>query len=194
MSCPPRPATSKNCAACGLDTARCYGYELVMPPLLEHLESLLTGTGECPGPADLQAGGPALGRTLGLRADTTPQVARIDAHLLNRTRRDPPVLLRPGAAHPPRQARTPPASPCSLAPKSMAMPGWRPTSKPCCWPWRACGVARRRLELGRWIWPMRASCNSLLGTASSLVRGRAGADPCPPLRWQPRTPVRTAPA
>jgi len=67
-----------------LDTARSYGYELVMPPLLEHLESLLTGTGEALGLQTFQLVDQLSGRTLGLRADTTPQVARIDAHLLNR--------------------------------------------------------------------------------------------------------------
>ncbi len=67
-----------------LEAARRYGYELVIPPLLEHLESLLTGTGEA---LDLQTFNlvdQLSGRMLGLRADTTPQVARIDAHLLNR--------------------------------------------------------------------------------------------------------------
>jgi len=67
-----------------LDTARSYGYELVIPPLIEHLDSLLTGTG---GALDLQTFklvDQLSGRSLGLRADTTPQVARIDAHLLNR--------------------------------------------------------------------------------------------------------------
>jgi ATP phosphoribosyltransferase regulatory subunit len=67
-----------------LDTARGYGYELVMPPLLEHLESLLTGTGEALGLLTFKLVDQLSGRTLGLRADTTPQVARIDAHLLNR--------------------------------------------------------------------------------------------------------------
>ena len=67
-----------------LDTARCYGYELVMPPLLEHLESLLTGTGEALDLQTFKLVDQLSGRTLGLRADTTPQVARIDAHLLNR--------------------------------------------------------------------------------------------------------------
>jgi len=67
-----------------LDMARSYGCELVMPPLLEHLESLLTGAGH---ELDLQTFklvDQLSGRSLGLRADTTPQVARIDAHLLNR--------------------------------------------------------------------------------------------------------------
>jgi ATP phosphoribosyltransferase regulatory subunit len=67
-----------------LDTARTFGYELVIPPLLEHLESLLSGAG---GQLDLQTFklvDQLSGRSLGLRADSTPQVARIDAHLLNR--------------------------------------------------------------------------------------------------------------
>lgn len=67
-----------------LDTARSYGYELVMPPLLEHLESLLTGAGEALGLQTFKLVDQISGRTLGLRADTTQQVARIDAHLLNR--------------------------------------------------------------------------------------------------------------
>lgn len=67
-----------------LDTARSYGYELVMPPLIEHLESLLTGTGESLDLQTFKLVDQLSGRTLGLRADSTPQVARIDAHLLNR--------------------------------------------------------------------------------------------------------------
>ncbi len=68
-----------------LDTARSYGYELVMPPMLEHIESLLTGTGEALDLQTFKLVDQLSGRTLGLRADTTPQVARIDAHLLNRS-------------------------------------------------------------------------------------------------------------
>jgi ATP phosphoribosyltransferase regulatory subunit len=67
-----------------LDTARSYGYELVMPPLLEHLESLLSGTGEALDLQTFKLVDQLSGRSMGLRADTTPQVARIDAHLLNR--------------------------------------------------------------------------------------------------------------
>ena len=67
-----------------LDAARCYGYELVMPPLLEHLESLLTGSGESLDLLTFKLVDQLSGRMLGLRADRTPQVARIDAHLLNR--------------------------------------------------------------------------------------------------------------
>lgn len=66
-----------------LELYRRHGYRLVMPPMIEYLESLLTGTGE-----DLDLGTFKLvdqmsGRMMGLRADITPQVARIDAHLLN---------------------------------------------------------------------------------------------------------------
>jgi ATP phosphoribosyltransferase regulatory subunit len=68
-----------------LDAARGYGYELVMPPLLEHLESLLSGTGRAQVLRTFKLVDQLSGRTLGVRADTTPQVARIDAHLLNRT-------------------------------------------------------------------------------------------------------------
>ena len=93
-----------------LDKARCYGYELVMPPLLEHLESLLSGTGEALDLQTFKLVDQISGRTLGLRADSTPQVARIDAHLLNRqgvTRLcycGPVLHTRPGA---PRATREP---------------------------------------------------------------------------------------
>lgn len=67
-----------------LDTARGYGYELVMPPMLEYLTSLLTGTGQTLNLQTFKLVDQLSGRSMGLRADTTPQVARIDAHLLNR--------------------------------------------------------------------------------------------------------------
>jgi ATP phosphoribosyltransferase regulatory subunit len=67
-----------------LDLYAGYGYELVIPPLLEHLESLLTGTGHDLDLSTLKLVDQLSGRTLGLRADTTPQVARIDSHILNR--------------------------------------------------------------------------------------------------------------
>ncbi|MDY0747086.1 ATP phosphoribosyltransferase regulatory subunit [Paucibacter sp. R3-3] len=67
-----------------LDMARTYGCELVMPPMLEHLESLLSGTGHALDLKTFKLVDQLSGRSLGLRADTTPQVARIDAHLLNR--------------------------------------------------------------------------------------------------------------
>lgn len=69
-----------------IDVARSYGCELVMPPLLEHIESLLsgTGTGHALDLKTFKLVDQLSGRTLGLRSDSTLQVARIDAHLLNR--------------------------------------------------------------------------------------------------------------
>jgi len=59
-------------------------YELVMPPLLEFTDSLLTGTGRDLELRTFKVVDQFSGKTMGLRADITPQVARIDAHLLNR--------------------------------------------------------------------------------------------------------------
>lgn len=67
-----------------LDNFRSYGYELVMPPMLEYLESLLTGTGQDMDLRIFKLVDQLSGRTMGVRADMTTQVARIDAHLLNR--------------------------------------------------------------------------------------------------------------
>ncbi len=92
-----------------LDMARCYGFELVMPPLLAHLESLLSGSGEALNLQTFKLVDQLSGRMLGLRADTTPQVARIDAHLLNRsgvTRLcycGPVLHTRPDAPHATRE-------------------------------------------------------------------------------------------
>ena len=92
-----------------LDVARGYGCELVMPPLLEHLDSLLTGTGHELELRTFKLVDQLSGRTLGVRADTTPQAARIDAHLLNRrgvTRLaycGPVLHTRPAAPHATRE-------------------------------------------------------------------------------------------
>jgi ATP phosphoribosyltransferase regulatory subunit len=67
-----------------LDLFSTWGYDYVIPPMIEYLESLLTGTG---GDLDLKTFKVVdflTGRTMGVRADITPQVARIDAHSLNR--------------------------------------------------------------------------------------------------------------
>jgi ATP phosphoribosyltransferase regulatory subunit len=66
-----------------LDAAESFGFELVIPPMLEHIESLLSGTGHALDLQTFKLVDQLSGRTLGLRADSTPQVARIDAHLLN---------------------------------------------------------------------------------------------------------------
>jgi ATP phosphoribosyltransferase regulatory subunit len=68
-----------------LDNFRRYGYELVMPPLLEYIESLLTGAGQDMNLRTFKLVDQLSGRTMGIRADMTTQVARIDAHLLNRS-------------------------------------------------------------------------------------------------------------
>ncbi len=68
-----------------LDLFESWGYELVMPPLIEYIESLLTGTGK---ELDLQTfklTDQLSGRLMGVRADMTPQAARIDAHYLKRS-------------------------------------------------------------------------------------------------------------
>ena len=67
-----------------LDQFALHGYQLVMPPLLEYLESLLTGTGRDLDLRTFKLVDQLSGRMMGVRADITPQVARLDAHLLNR--------------------------------------------------------------------------------------------------------------
>ncbi len=82
---PPQARTLEKMRRELLDLFHSWGYELVMPPLIEYLESLLTGTG---GDLDLRTfkvTDQISGRTMGIRADITPQAARIDAHQLRRT-------------------------------------------------------------------------------------------------------------
>ena len=67
-----------------LDLYRTYGFELVAPPLVEYIDSLLSGTGSDLNLRTCKLVDQLSGRTLGVRADMTPQVTRIDAHLLNR--------------------------------------------------------------------------------------------------------------
>ena len=67
-----------------LDLYASWGYEMVMPPFIDHIESLLTGTGRDLDLQTFKLVDQLSGRTLGIRADMTPQVARIDAHQLNR--------------------------------------------------------------------------------------------------------------
>src|SRR3954465_6612074 len=67
-----------------LDPFALHGYQLVLPPLLEYVDSLLTGTGHDLDLRTFKLVDQLSGRTLGIRADIAPQVARIDAHLMNR--------------------------------------------------------------------------------------------------------------
>ncbi|MCO5762273.1 MAG: ATP phosphoribosyltransferase regulatory subunit [Chromatiaceae bacterium] len=67
-----------------LDLYQSWGYELVMPPFIDYLESLLTGTGHDLDLQTFKLTDQESGRLLGIRADMTPQVARMDAHQLRR--------------------------------------------------------------------------------------------------------------
>ena len=67
-----------------LDLFERHGYQMVLPPLLEYVDSLLTGTGHDLDLKTFKLVDQISGRTMGVRADITPQVARIDAHLMNR--------------------------------------------------------------------------------------------------------------
>lgn len=67
-----------------LDEFASYGYELVMPPMLEFVESLLPGNRSDLDLRTFKLVDQLSGRSMGVRADITPQAARIDAHMLNR--------------------------------------------------------------------------------------------------------------
>lgn len=73
-----------------LDVYRSWGYGLIIPPMVEFLESLLTGTGHDLDLQTFKLTDQLTGRLLGVRADMTPQAARTDAHAL---KRDEPVRL-----------------------------------------------------------------------------------------------------
>ncbi len=167
-----------------LDLARSYGFELVMPPLLEYLESLLSGTGR---ELDLQTFklvDQLSGRTLGLRADTTPQVARIDAHLLNRVGVSrlcycgPVLHTRPGALHATREPLQFGAEiyghaglEADLEVQELALDGLRAAASAAGW----CST-----------WPTRASCAACWPACSPMASG------CKTWsrRWRPRTARR----
>jgi ATP phosphoribosyltransferase regulatory subunit len=68
-----------------IDTFTSRGYGLVVPPLIEYVDSLLSGVGKDMDLATFKLVDQLSGRMLGVRADTTPQVARIDAHVLNKS-------------------------------------------------------------------------------------------------------------
>lgn len=73
-----------------LDRFAAWGYELVFPPLIEFLDSLLNGAGRDLADQTFKLTDQLSGRLMGVRADITPQVARLDAHTL---RRNGPVRL-----------------------------------------------------------------------------------------------------
>lgn len=66
-----------------LDLFKVHGYQYVIPPMIEYMESLITGVGHGLDLATFKVVDQLTGRLMGVRADMTPQAARIDAHLLN---------------------------------------------------------------------------------------------------------------
>ena len=123
-----------------------------MPPLLEHIESLLSGTG---GDLDLKTFklvDQLSGRTLGVRADTHAAGGAHRRAPAQPQRRDAAVLLRPGAAHAALGHAGARASRCSSAPRSTATPASRPTSRCRTSRSTACsgaGLRRRHARPGR---------------------------------------------
>jgi len=81
---PPQAAEMEALRRRLLDLYTAWGYELVIPPFIDYLESLLTGTGRDLDLMTFKLTDQLSGRLLGVRADMTPQVARIDAHQLRR--------------------------------------------------------------------------------------------------------------
>ncbi len=81
---PPQAARMEYLRQGLLNLFRVHGYELVSPPLIEYLDSLLTGAGSDLDSRTFKLVDQLSGRSMGLRADITPQTARIDAHILNR--------------------------------------------------------------------------------------------------------------
>lgn len=87
---PPRAAELESLRRQLLDLFSSWGYELIMPPFIEFLDSLLTGTGHDLDLQTFKITDQLSGRLMGIRADMTPQAARIDAHQL---RREEPARL-----------------------------------------------------------------------------------------------------
>ena len=87
---PPKAIQLENMCREIIDLFTTWGYEFVVPPMIEYLESLLTGTGEDLDLQTFKLTDQLSGRLMGFRADMTPQVARIDAHIL---KRDVPTRL-----------------------------------------------------------------------------------------------------
>ncbi len=81
---PPQAARLEALRRAMLDMYQSWGYELVVPPLIEYVESLLIGTADDLDLQTFKLTDQLNGRMMGVRADMTPQVARIDAHLLKR--------------------------------------------------------------------------------------------------------------
>ena len=87
---PPDAARLENICNTIIESFQTWGYQLVIPPMVEYLDSLLTGTGEDLELQTFKITDLLTGRLMGIRADITPQIARIDSHYL---RRDVPERL-----------------------------------------------------------------------------------------------------
>lgn len=81
---PPEAASIEQARRRVLDLFQRWGYELVITPHIEYIESLLSGAGQDLDLRTFKVTDPQSGRLIGFRADITPQVARIDAHTLRR--------------------------------------------------------------------------------------------------------------
>ncbi|WP_263140940.1 ATP phosphoribosyltransferase regulatory subunit [Pseudomonas sp. RIT-PI-AD] len=81
---PPEAARIEAARRQVLDLFQRWGYEFVVTPHIEYLESLLTGAAQDLDLRTFKVTDPYSGRLMGFRADITPQVARIDAHTLRR--------------------------------------------------------------------------------------------------------------
>ena len=99
--CRPRPGALENCGRELLDLYRAGATSSIIPPFIEYLESLLTGTGHDLDLQTFKLTDQLNGRMMGVRADMTPQAARIDAHRLQRRDALASVLPGHGAAHAP---------------------------------------------------------------------------------------------
>ncbi|MED5558516.1 MAG: ATP phosphoribosyltransferase regulatory subunit [Pseudomonadota bacterium] len=81
---PPQASRMEELRRALLDLYHCWGYDQVMPPPVEFLDSLLTGTGTDLDLQTFKLTDQLTGRMMGASADVTPQVARMDAHSLKR--------------------------------------------------------------------------------------------------------------
>lgn len=81
---PPRAEALEQLRRRILDTYACWGYDLIIPPVMEFLDSLLTATAQDLDLQTFRLTDQLSGRMMGVRADMTPQAARIDAHQLHR--------------------------------------------------------------------------------------------------------------
>ena len=138
-----------------LDLYHSWGYDLVMPPFVEFLEALLTGTGSDLELQTFKLTDPISGRQLGIRADMTPQVARIDARLSSDiaqrlcymgtvliTRSDgfggsrSPGAIISGSATWPASQSGPRLTPIDSSGSAMASAAWQVAQLACCANWR----------------------------------------------------------